>query len=127
VAGGAYSHRFCLAHVKDVAVVYTVPHGMRAVIRNCLSVNRENVAQLYSVAAADWYVVQFSVPATTGLHAFETRVVVYGGEQIVAVVRGASQTCFVSGYLFADPTMATRAPGDYDLARVEAPAPLPAA
>lgn len=124
-----YTERFFHITGAAVTATYTVPAGMRAVVRNVLLVNRNaaaNSAFLW-IPPGNFWVYQSSIPASGGFVSFETRVALYGGESISGNWSLASGFMTVSGYLFEDPTGAGGPPGGLQLERDELVAPLPVA
>lgn len=120
----AYTHRLLRASVGGDFPAYTVPAGMRAVVRNVDGYNGTAAAMNIGCHVAGYYICATALQAKAEYH-LETRSVAYSGEQIVAFVATTGGTVVVTGYLFSESGLARRAPGDYEPDVGPPPAPLP--
>lgn len=114
---GVYSERFLSVATPGYWNYFTVPSGMRAVVR-CISVVvfADPTAAAY-VAAGPTYLMARPYPAPTSVVLGDFRVPFYPGEVIGCQVIGADTFCTVSGYLFSE--------GSNRVAPLPAPAPDP--
>lgn len=96
----AYSTRFIRASGAG-SVDYTVPAGMRAVVRTVDAAQYTGTAGLAALLCGGYTVWFGSLPGANSSVHFETRQVVMPGEVIRLTLNGGTQNGVVCGYLFS--------------------------
>lgn len=115
-----YSTRFARTAVQGVWQYYTVPPGMRAVLRCVTAFNGGATAGRVFCTVAGTYIVSASLPAGQSLPIVPWMVVLYSSEELGIFIEVPVSGMTASGFLFADPSAAVETPlGD------EGPAPDP--
>lgn len=118
-----YSVRFLGCGANGINTAYTVPIGRVAVIRSVTLVTWGTGTGVAAILAGPWYVLNELSLAPGSRSYNEWRVVVYGGEQIVAYLAAANGALTISGWLLED-SQQSSAPA-VERSRGRAPAPLP--
>jgi hypothetical protein len=105
-----YTETFLRTNVSGAWVAWTVPVGKRAIVRDIRAMNGGTTQGHVDYRLAGVVFARLVTPATASASERDVQLVAYGGEQLSVFLELASQTAYVSGYLFDDPTSALGPP-----------------
>src|SRR3954463_4983991 len=98
----SYSERFVLTSASNAWTDYTVPVGMRAVIKCVTHVNNTTSEFLMLVRAAQFLVLSRLVPGATSVILPDLHITVYGGEAMGVFMYTPNGGACLSGFMFKD-------------------------
>lgn len=95
-----YSERFVITDQPNIWRALTIPTDTRAVVRAIDLHNGAGAAGLVQCAVGQTIFFNKVLPATPEVYSLDTRIVLYAGETLSAMVQVAGMVVTVSGYLF---------------------------
>jgi hypothetical protein len=109
-----HSERFVYSETPAVLKTWTVPIGMRAVVKSVALVNNQTTTAAGIFVAAHGITLYYKLFQEFGQAVqLSMHQVVYGGETVSCQVGASSQWVMVSGFLFEDPSEANKPPGTF--------------
>jgi hypothetical protein len=112
-----YTHRFLVVNIPAAWSYWTVPAGMRAVVKSVTIVNGGTSSTDGAQLRVGSTFLALHNPAAKTTAVLAMTQVAYGGEVLSGWVTGPSTFMSVSGFLFEDPAAAVSAPGDAGVIR----------
>lgn len=106
-----YSERFLYTAQENVWVGYTVPLGMRAVVKSVQAANLTSTQREILVYLQDRPVVEHLLQARSSFQSPPLALVAYGGELLKCVSDSTGMAIWVCGYLLDDTSGRTGPPG----------------
>lgn len=106
-----YSERFLWVTEGNTLFTYQVPLGQRAIVTHVIAANLVAEPNRMAVTLQNLPIWLHDYPAQVGVDYIETRIPVYGGEQLAAATSAEPCSLIVAGYQFNDPSRAARAAG----------------
>lgn len=100
--GQVYSVRFLDAAGGPKSLLYTVPSGMRAIIRACSWATYQSPDSMVWVAVRGKYVFLQRIPGPTAGGSVDLRLVAYQGEKVTLETSGVDVGAHLAGFLFPD-------------------------
>jgi hypothetical protein len=105
-----YTERLITTAVTGVWVPYTVPGGMRAIIKSCMGMCAAGAPGKVHVVCANEYVAAFALPELyTSRHA-DLLHVAYAGDVVRVFIEGTAGAAAVNGWVLADASGRSSAP-----------------
>jgi hypothetical protein len=95
-----YSETFVRTTVRDAWVVYTVPSGMRAVVKTIAAVSTSTSIATVTVEVGGVYMTSRAFQASGADFVINTMAVAYSGQLVRALTQGGLAHVSISGFLF---------------------------
>jgi hypothetical protein len=123
-----YSETFLKTVAANEWRIYTVPEGMRAVLRSITVTNPTGNAAVLQVLVAGVLFWHAELPVAKGSYTWEVRSTAYGGEAFAAYQTHPGMSVTLAGFIFNDPSGANGPPhGAQQLPAIDYPRPEPPA